>query len=299
MAECRYYRVAGHLFGLEADGCLLDTLSNYAPFRVIGDKVDGKVLFRVRLDSQLTVKDEELSHVFTDMTDDDMPRIEVYKTADEGWHFRMAMTKKGETCCYITPSKDITCASLYIPSDSVFAFAFNNAAMLLYAFATSSLGTLEMHAAVIKRKGKGYLFLGKSGTGKSTHARQWLAAYSDCTLLNDDNPILRVVKTDEGDKVYVYGSPWSGKTSCYINDYAEVGGVVKLSQAPKNEARRLRLSEAYAYILSSASGMKIVPEVMDAIYETIARMLNVMPVFALDCLPNADAAHTCWKAINE
>ena len=72
------------------------------------------------------------------------------------------------------------CEALVSVADPVQTrFAIDNAAMLLFAFSTAGKGTLEMHASVTVKDGKGYLFLGHSGTGKSTHSRQWLETYED------------------------------------------------------------------------------------------------------------------------
>ena len=83
---------------------------------------------------------------------------------------------------------------------------------------------------------KGFLFLGKSGTGKSTHCKLWLNNFEDADLLNDDNPALRILPDG---KVYVYGTPWSGKTPCYRPLRRLAGGFLRLEQAPKNEISRL------------------------------------------------------------
>lgn len=48
-------------------------------------------------------------------------------------------------------------------------FVVNNYLMMLYAFAAAPHGLLLFHASAIVHQGKAYLFLGKSGTGKSTH----------------------------------------------------------------------------------------------------------------------------------
>ena len=118
-------------------------------------------------------------------------------------------------------------------------------------------------------------------------------------LLNDDNPVLRLEEENGRKLMRVYGSPWSGKTPCYKNESAEVGCIVKLSQAPHNVARVLSNSEAYAYMLSSSSGLKINPPSMDAIYDTISRMILSFKFFGLECLPNVDAAEVCYKAITD
>lgn len=292
MAERRYYRVAGHVFSLEASAACLDALTNYLPFR-ISEKDCSPADFRFHL--TITEADSlDTSSLgepfFVDASDEDMPRIEVYRSDDHAWTFGVSVCKASPLCSLIHASGDFREATVQVATRDV-AFAINNATMLLFAFATAPFGTLEMHAAVIVRHGKGYLFLGKSGTGKSTHARLWLQAFPSAWLLNDDNPIIR-------DGV-VYGSPWSGKTPCYKNASAPIAAIVKLSQAPHNEMRLLRLPEAYAYMLSSASGLKIVPEMMDALYQTIYTEIQRIPLFHLDCLPNTAAAQLCFSTATD
>ena len=307
-----YYRVAEHLFAVECgDSALLQCMTNYEPFAVEGDEAKGEGIFTLRVEGdKQKARGEEWAHVLTDNAEEDMPRIEVYRSRLEDargasysledaslsapqksadffgtplqfrggeWLFRVAMVANASICCEMECSEDFTEGVLYITADCQdVRFCIDNALMLLFAFRTAPLMTLEMHAAVVVRpsledapealqdallqdgavrlqgkgerreargEGLGYLFLGHSGTGKSTHARQWLAAFDDAWLLNDDNPIVRVMEDGE---VRVYGSPWSGKTPCYNNAYARVRGIVKLSQAPHNKIRTVSLPEAYA-----------------------------------------------------
>ena len=301
MAECRYYRVADHLFAVSADENLFARMTNYDPFIVPQHEIkDDAPVFRLNV-MQGQWQPVQLVPVFTDTSEDDMPRIEVSRINGSDWFFAVAPRKDAPVACRLHALADFSQAWLYM-SDADSLFAINNAAMLLFAFATAPLATLEMHAAVVVRNDLGYLFLGKSGTGKSTHAQLWLKAFPESWLLNDDNPVIRLLSRTAADGstvqyVRVYGSPWSGKTPCYKNLSVPVGAVVKLSQAPHNEARRLRLPEAYAYMLSSASGLKIEPAMMDALYTTISGMLAVMPVFHLDCLPDTDAARLCAATV--
>lgn len=298
MAESRYYRVAEHIFSIEGAAQHMALLSNYAPFEIAADEALGQsTIFRLRIASEPIPSAMDMEHMFTDSSDEDMPRIEVYRTQEldgtQGWLLAESIWRNSEICCRIHCTSDFSRAVLYIATPDV-RFAIDNAAMLLFAFATVPLDTLEMHASVIKREGVGYMFLGKSGTGKSTHSRQWMQAFDDAVLLNDDNPVVRVWREPQGVRVVVYGSPWSGKTPCYKNDSAPVQAIVKLSQAPVNEIRPLRLPEAYAYVLSSSSGLKILPEMMDALYNTIATLIQSVQVYGMDCLPNPDAALVCY-----
>ena len=156
MAQRRYYRVAEHVFSIEAPEEMLVQLTSYEPFR-IWDK-PHEVRFDLTIGiSPLAVEDRE--HVFTDVSDDDMPRIEVYRVK-QNWLFCIAMSKEGPVCSRLLTTADFRQAWLEIDTQYA-SFAINNAAMLLYAFSTAHLSTLEMHAAVAVRKGKGYLFLGR------------------------------------------------------------------------------------------------------------------------------------------
>ncbi|MCQ2342011.1 MAG: hypothetical protein MJZ75_00760 [Paludibacteraceae bacterium] len=289
MVESRNYCVAGFDFILTADSDCFASLLNYRPFEK--HTVPINPIFHVTVGKIDMPGEQQL--MFTDTSDDDMPRIEVYRL-DQDWLIQMAMFKDSPICSKIRASKDFSRATLQVDNDSS-KFAIDNAIMLLFAFTTTPLGALEMHASVALKDGKGFLFLGKSGTGKSTHSRLWMEAFADARLLNDDNPVLRLLPNDE---VRVYGSPWSGKTPCYINQNIPVGGIVKLKQAPQNSIQLLRLPEAYAYMLASCSGLKMVPEMMDALYKTIAGIIQIIPVHALDCLPNTDAARLCEHTVN-
>lgn len=282
-----YFRVAEHIFGIDTTRDILACCPNYAPF-TIEHSNDQLPLFTLRLEEGELPIAESWENMYTDRSDDDMPRIEMYRRGEE-WMFRFSQSRDGEIVGAFTCDGQMTQAVFY---GEPTRFAIDNTLMLLYAFATTNSRTLLFHASVIVREGAGYMFLGKSGTGKSTHAEQWLKAFSDAERLNDDNPVVRVF---EDGRVIVYGSPWSGKTPCYKAADARVMALVQLAQAPENTIRLLRPSQAYPYILSSVSGLKILPAMMDRLYETIAALLESTPVYFLDCLPNTDAAEVCYS----
>lgn len=166
--------------------------------------------------------------------------------------------------------------------------------MLLFAFATAQKNTLEMHASVTVKDEMAYLFLGQSGTGKSTHSRLWQEVFTDAWLLNDDNPVVRL----EEDGLYCYGTPWSGKTPCYKNKRQKVGAFVQLQQAPQNEIERMTLPTAYASIYSSSSGLKVSRPMADGLYNTLSALLMQVSCYYLRCLPNREAAELCYATIS-
>lgn len=164
----------------------------------------------------------------------------------------------------------------------------------LYNLTAISEQATAFHSSVIACHGEAVLFLGESGTGKSTHTRLWREHIAGARLLNDDSPIVSV----RNDEIRVYGSPWSGKTPCYHNVRLPVAAVVRLSQAPENRIRRLRPIEALGALLPSvppafARDERLQDALCDIVSQTIARI----PVYHLSCLPDAAAARLAHDTV--
>ena len=132
------------------------------------------------------------------------------------------------------------------------------------------------------------------GTGKSTHTRLWYDHIPGCDLMNDDNPVLRIV---DGCPM-VYGSPWSGKTPCYRNVSAPVGAMVRIRQHPSNSIRQMKPVEALAELLPAMSSMKWDKRVYSGVYDTLIRLISLCKIYELKCLPNAEAAFLCHDTVS-
>ena len=171
---------------------------------------------------------------------------------------------------------------------------FNTAVDFCFLLATSLRDTVLTHASAVLYEGRAYIFLGKSGTGKSTHSRMWQTALEGVVLMNDDHPVLRVA---EDGTVTAYGSPWSGKTPCYKNISAPLGGIVRINRAPFNKARRLPPIQAYASLMTSCSGMTWDRELADGRDRTLQGIVSRTPCWVMECLPDPDAARVCMEAV--
>jgi len=284
-----YYKVAEHLFSVDADDELFALMSNYEPFLINGS--ESEPVFSLSIETSArpscieeTRQEEEGQIIVCGHTSLNQPTFEFF--------LKDAFT--GMSVC----SPDYKSAVLYLPQEKnniLYKFAINNTLMVLYALATAKLGTALFHAAVVTYGERGYLFLGKSGTGKSTHARLWLRYNDGSELMNDDNPVVRFY--GEGASAVVYGSPWSGKTPCYKNQEAPVGGFVFLSQAPYNKIQRLRGVSAYAALLPSISGKRWDKAIADGLHCTENALASHVPVWHLECLPDEAAAKLCCETI--
>lgn len=283
------YCVAGHRFAVVMDDNNLawNEMKPYEPFLV---EDSGDCIFTAKLiESMPDMSSKKL--VTVSCVAEDQPRIELYEL-DGQWLMEIAPMLEAPVRAYLLTDKAFSSASFRILGSM--RFSLNTVMMLMYAFSTACSNTLMMHASVIMKDGYGYLFLGKSGTGKSTHSQLWLDNIEGCSLLNDDNPIIHI--DDEGE-IRVYGSPWSGKTPCYRNLNVPVGAIVSLHQAKSNRIRRQTLAESYASMYSSFSGYRFIKEMADGLHNSNVRIISTIPCYLLDCLPNADAAYTCYQTI--
>lgn len=285
----RYFSVAGHRFFLQGDDSLLlwNFIDNYLPFEVsAGDCLFGAEVF-------VGAPEFDKKPVYVQGGQPEEQRLELYSVPG-GWLVETAPRKDMEICSRMLFNADYSKAKVFVQGNAALQrFGLDNALMVLFSYATAALGTLEMHASVVSNGGKAYLFLGKSGTGKSTHSRLWLENVPGTELVNDDNPVMRV----QDDGVYVYGSPWSGKTPCYRNVCFPAGAVVRISRAKVNRVTPLPAPQAYASLAASCSGFRPERAIADGLHATISTIIGSVPCFVLDCLPDPEAALICSENV--
>lgn len=225
---------------------------------------------------------------------------------DEGlhiWIYRVKETTYFGFACFAETPKALVAYRDGCPTHTLYveetisrpqlSAAFTNACMLLYTLHTARLDTVIIHASVIRQTDDGYAFLGRSGTGKSTHSQLWLHYIPGCELLNDDNPVIRL----RTDGVFIFGSPWSGKTPCYRNLSVSLRALVLLSQAPSNRIERLKPVPAYAALLSSCSSIKWDRKISEGIHHTLEQIVARCSIYKLECLPDEEAARLCQQAL--
>lgn len=299
------YTVAGHTFCISLpQGFDKEThLSPYAPFE--DQTTDSKPIINLRVEIVKSIRECACGQV-KDVFNDEAPYFWLFERGEMDsplskelapYYYGFSYTKKHPDCLVVAAS-DYSEAVVYVPEVYAYRlveFALSNAMMLLYTFRTTGTDTLMIHASVVSYEGKGYVFLGKSGTGKSTHSSLWLKHIKGTELLNDDNPVLRVIDGE----VIVYGTPWSGKTPCYKNKQMPLGGIVRLSQAPYNKIQRLVPLIAYTALMPSCSCMRWDPVATDALHKTVEKVISKVASWHLECLPDEAAALTCNSAITQ
>lgn len=306
MNRTEYYKVAGHIFSLSLPDSqrLWGAISGqYEPFRLEADVAaeqtgpQGEALL-FSLEYVESLPDESGKCVYDVPTEDGETVVKLFRQGS-AWLFETAPDHRVPTIARILATEDFRYAKIQLTSRLVrdAVFGINNAAMLLFAFASAGKGTLEMHASIIENSGKAYLFLGKSGTGKSTHSSLWLKYIEGSELMNDDNP---VVRTFPDGSIVAFGSPWSGKTPCYKNIQAPVGAFVQIRQCPENRISRMSVIESYSSLFSSISGIKDDDSnLADGLNASIDKVLSAVPCYLLDCRPDEEAAQLCAATVRQ
>ena len=291
----RQYTIADHIISISAsDGSAFwHICTNYAPFETGESEDNTATLCSLEIVDKLQIPATEPVY---EMKENGYPRLS-FSRFDSGWLVEMAPDAELPAVGTLLTSEDFRTAELKMlsGSDKALHFAVDNALMLMFAMASAPFGTLEIHSSVTVCDNLGYAFLGKSGTGKSTHSRLWRENIPGSTLLNDDNPIIRV----KDGKALVYGSPWSGKTPCYKAESVPLGAIVRIRQCPENRIQHLSALEAYASLYSSCSAFREIKGTADGIHATLSQIVSNVPMYILDCRPDAEAAVLCHSTVAE
>ena len=149
-----------------------------------------------------------------------------------------------------------------------------------------------LHCAVLEYDGKGYAFLGRSGTVKSTHTKLWKRFLSTPKMINGDKPILEYI----GDGFLAYGTPWRGKESGGMRASAPLCGLCFLEQAKENSIRKLTPSE----VSSRLFGQILLPESEENVISTLEladKLIATTPAYLLKCDISREAVKLSFEAM--
>ena len=269
-------------------------LPSFAPFEIEGRHEEETLFFQLTVDDTMRPEPKERRERIRKF--DTGNGETVVDLVDDGGYQYIIKDINGAECCLLRSDKEFRrCRCALNGNYNMRSFGLNNALMLIFAFAGSRHDTLLIYASLVRQNGYGYAFIAKSGTGKSTHVSLWLRHLPGCDLMNDDNPIVRIIDGE----AYIFGGPWSGKTPCYRNVKARLGAITRIDRAPANSIERLAPIEAFASFLPSCSSMKWDEDIFNRICNTVTKIIETTAIYTLHCLPNEEAAILCNKTISK
>ena len=133
-----------------------------------------------------------------------------------------------------------------------------------------------IHSSLIEYNGKGIMFLGPSGIGKTTQAELW-HRYFDSLIINGDC----VFVEDKGDHFIGWGTPWHGSSSYCENTSVQVVSLIVLKQGEVNKLRKLEsfqkvneIGKNIIYPMWLENGMDLALDILD-------HLLQKIPVYEL------------------
>lgn len=132
---------------------------------------------------------------------------------------------------------------------------------------------VELHSCgIIDREGRGRLFVGVSGAGKTTTAGLW--ADDAKGIVSDD----RVIVREHDGAMWMYGTPWHGEAELSMAEGVPLAGVYLLVQSETNELRAVSHAAAIAGLFRCTFPLFFDATAVDFTLEFLARLASAVPV---------------------
>ncbi len=152
--------------------------------------------------------------------------------------------------------------------------------------------TILLHASCVDCDGKGVLFTGFSGVGKTTQAVLW-EKFAGAEIINGDKALLREIDGE----VYVCGLPWKGSSGYCLNRMTALKGIVILSQATENKIKRLNMLEATELFMPHLFLPHWDNECLYKAVDTFEKILKTVPVYLLECRADSEAVELTYNTV--
>lgn len=278
-----YYQVADWGFKMESDRLEPDFLYNYAPFRKQEEDISF-LLFAVNFKECPAIKGK-LTRCF----EEDTQTLYIYINKEEC--NVVAYSKESGRKYQFRAYGQWTNIEMNLSFEHEEEYRIlDQFLMLAFIYSSALRGTILIHASCIRLEKSGVAFLGHSGVGKSTHSHLWLEHILGASLLNDDQPAVRLINGVP----YLYGTPWSGKTPCYENEKVRLNSLFLMKQADRNEIRLLSPFVAFQRLLASCSLMQEERMTFNSIVETVVVIAEGVSVYELNNKPEREAVELAY-----
>jgi hypothetical protein len=139
---------------------------------------------------------------------------------------------------------------------------------------------LVFHASGLDDNGKGIVFIGHSGAGKSTQLELW-SDEPGVIAMNDD----RIAVRAKADGAMCYGTPWGGSSNIARNHAAPLNALIVLEQATENAIERLTPAAAAPLLAARAFLPYWDKSLMRLALDNLNALLHQVPVYRLRCRP--------------
>lgn len=145
-------------------------------------------------------------------------------------------------------------------------------------------GAFILHSSFVKYNDNAILFSAPSGTGKSTQADLW-NKYENAEIINGDRAGIRKIDN----QWMAYGLPYAGSSRIFKNKSAKISNIIILKQGKQNKLKKLSPREAFIKIYSETTIHTWDSEFQENIINMITDLVQEIPVYLYECLPDKSA----------
>lgn len=152
-----------------------------------------------------------------------------------------------------------------------------------------------MHGSALMIDGKGIVFLGSSGIGKSTQSRLWRETFGNrVRMINDDKPLVGIT----GENAVVFGTPWDGKHHLSSNSSAVIKAICFIERADHNLINRIDSGAAFFQLIGHTHRVND-PELLRKEMKLLDNMSAIVDFYRLECNIEKEAAIAAYQKIFE
>ena len=146
-----------------------------------------------------------------------------------------------------------------------------------------------IHGVAIAINGKCFIFSAPSGTGKTTHALNWIKMIPNTIIVNGDKPFVNVLSK------LTYGSPWCGKEKLNTNISVPLSGLISLERGKENTIKPLKFNEMLPILLRHT----YIPISEGGLLDTVQLLgkLQSVPCYKLTCNMDPYSAVVAFKEL--
>lgn len=154
--------------------------------------------------------------------------------------------------------------------------------------------TVVLHSSLVDFNGRGIIFTGPSGIGKTTQAMLW-EKYAGAEIINGD---MVIIHKEEDGRFYGCGSPWHGSSEFCLNKKVPIEAIFCLEQSASSRISEIPMPE----IISRVFKETLLPDWFDGCrlmgLETVDKLLRSVPVYRLDATKDVNAVNAVRKMLN-
>ena len=282
--------IAGLYIHVAVDVSVVGALPNLQPF--VASHIDEASAI-CRIDTGQHIPGEETLPTLTSHSDEKTIRVWIKPDACK---LSLYSPRTGQTYWSQADRQWCQVQTSWTADSSDSFVCLNDIIMIAFVYRSAFFGAVTIHASAVAVHGQGCAFVGPSGVGKSTHSRLWMQHIPGARLLNDDQPVLRL---HPDGTVMMYGSPWSGKTTCYRNEGVRLKALFFMQQALENRLTRLSGIETFQQLLKATSLMGRDTFTFQAISHTQATVCGSVPAYGFRNQPTAEAVALSHQAFVE